>query len=229
MFNTDPKFRYAVSQDIRNITKSNPEMLNQLQDPETFKRFLSEQYADVIKPVIYSQEYTSPTNIKTESTVVNNMFPGEGGDVPIYYDKAIDGYNFSGIGGKGKSKPIPYQGVIPSELRVYDGKNYTIVSQDKQPPEAAFNDAELTGIKKIGGKVYAAVSVPKVEEYQTDSGTKTRRAIERQVYYIPYGLAETSIKQSGYVLQDWEKFYEGEPEAQSAWTTPGKSGSMLND
>lgn len=229
MFNTDPKFRYAVSQDIRNITQSNPEMLNQLQDPETFKKFLSEQYADVIKPVIYSQEYTSPTNIKTGGTTVN-VGGGSGGNIKIYYNKAIDGYNFSGRGGAKSSEPIPYTGDIPSEFYVLDKKTLNTVPQSKQPPVEAFRNSKITGVIKKNDKVYAAVSVPKVETYEEDGKDKVRLSLDKtQVYYVPYGLVENVVKQAGYDLENWDKFYTGSPETQSAIGSPGMPGTMLND
>lgn len=213
MFNTDPKFRYAVSQDIRSIAQSNPDIVNQLQDPESFKAFLSQQYADVIKPVIYSQEYTAPTNIKTGGTTVN-VGGGSDGRVKIYYNKAIEGYNFSGRGGAKSSEAIPYTGDIPSEFYVLDKNNVRqVTKQSEQPPVEAFRNSKITGIVKKDGKVYAALSVPMVERVkeridgQTVETTKLSQD-KSKAYYVPYNLVDNVIKQAGYELENWDKFYQ---------------------
>lgn len=222
----DPKFNLLVNLDLEPYGAAFRAQLEQ--DPEKFRKYLADNYAEVVKPHLYSQEYTSPTNIKSGGTTVNVSSGGSGDGVNILYNNAISGYNFSGRGGKGGAAPIPYDGDVPTEFYVLNKSKLASVSMANQPPVEAFKNAKITGVIKKEGKVYAAMSVPKVEEYQEEGvfgGTTTKKRLsldKTQVYYVPYSAVESVIRQSGYNLEGWDDFYR---EDEVIYGTPAFTGT----
>jgi hypothetical protein len=236
MTNPDDKDNYAILQDFNQAIKQDPELAKKAQvgDEQAIKEWAANKYGQLSQYFYKQDAYRGD---KPSRTTVNNYF-GNGKPVTIKYNKAIDGYLFSGTGKDGKPSPIPVQMDITPSYYTKNSKGELVQGKSGEEAET-FRDAQITGIIKYKGELYAAVTKNLMTQQEgatniftgDKAGTKEVKSQEKkQTLYVPYEEVQSIVEQNGYNLEDWEKFSKGYvPVKERPWTQPDYTPSPVLD
>jgi len=229
---TDPNspFQPAIAQDMKTYFQKNPDAQQEFSDPAKVKEWLVKEYGGEAIPHVYKVE-SSDAKAKSRGTTVN-VGSGESKQKNVVYNQKQDGYMF---GGK-HAPPIKYSWDTTPQYSIMNSSgNIVPVQNPLQAPGAAetFKNAQINGIIKRGGVIYAAISKNKLVDEQSDNwdGTRSTKKIQSkdldQTYYLPYDQVATLVEQEGYNLQGWDKFTEEAQYGSSYSTGGGKSGTLF--
>jgi len=215
LYNTDPQFEYMINQDIASKSQNDPELKARLSSPQEFEKYLSDTYADVVKPIVYKEKYSEAKAPRGGTTV--NVGSGDAKPKNVTLNTTRKAYTFGGT----HIPPIkanldvytPYKTMTKGGLLV-DAPAY-----DPSKPSAAaetFKDAQIDGIVNRGGVIYAAISRNKMRDVSSQdifSGqTEKKQGADPgrdETFYVEYNHVKNLINDNGYKLEGWENFIKG--------------------
>jgi len=215
LYNTDPQFEYMINQDLASKIQNDPELKARLSSPQEFEKYLSDTYADVVKPIVYKEKYSEAKAPRGGTTV--NVGSGDAKPKNVTLNTTRKAYTFGGT----HIPPIkanldvytPYKTMTKGGLLV-DAPAY-----DPSKPSAAaetFKDAQIDGIVNRGGVIYAAISRNKMRDVSSQdifSGqTEKKQGADPgrdETFYVEYNHVKNLINDNGYKLEGWENFIKG--------------------
>lgn len=211
---TDPKYpeHTAISQDIATYFQKNPEAEQAFSDPEEVKKWLVKEYGPSTLPFVYEQK-TGEAKSKSKGTTVNN-YTGDAKPKNVTLNTTRKAYTFGGT----HIPPIkanidvytPYK-IMTRGGKLVDDPSY---NPNKLGTAAeTFKDAQIDGIVKRDGVIYAAISRNKMSErpyYDPSTGETSKRQVADQgkdeTFYVEYGHVKNLIDDNGYKLDRWDEF-----------------------